>query len=322
MRRWLLVGLVLLLGVAWTGVSQASDRDGDGLSDDQEVLLGSDPARADTDGDGLNDGQEYWVRFSDPTRADTDGDGLNDGQDPFPSRLSYNDLSGVTTSTDRLLNAPDGTMTLNQVVQIAVGDVITVDWNNHLSPGFSLASADFSIAFDFIDPQQQDFKDTGFYRVSADGTSVRVRIPGSRERVEQTTAWRSNTMVISDWPYHLYSRPIKLGQSWDFNVFFPEFLPQKEAPYFSGHAEVVRTETLPINTRLGRRDYEVFVVEATLGHVTFNDPFFKAFLGEDPVLRASVYLSTEDLVLLRYTTPFFRITPSKSVGFSDFIVNH
>lgn len=321
MRRWMVLFMSLIVGFTLVGVSQGADRDGDGLSDDQEALLGTNPAKQDSDGDGLNDAQEYLIRFTDPTKADTDEDGLNDALDPFPTWLSYNDLSGVATSMDRLLN-DDAGMTLNQRVQVSVGNVITIDWFNHLTPQFTLNSADFTIGFDFIDPNRMDFQQDGFYKVSPDEQSVEIRLPASRELIERTADWLGTTMTISDWPYHLYSKPIAIGQTWDFNVFYHEFLAQGEEPYFTGRAEVVRKETFPINTKLGRREYEVFVVEATLSHVTFNDPFFKQFLGEDPVLRTLVYFTTDHLVMLRYTTPFFRITPSKQVGFSDFIVNH
>ncbi|MEM7246799.1 MAG: FG-GAP-like repeat-containing protein [Acidobacteriota bacterium] len=55
------------------------DSDGDGLSDDAEALLGTDPMNPDTDGDGLTDGQEVDTTGTDPLMADTDGDGLSDG---------------------------------------------------------------------------------------------------------------------------------------------------------------------------------------------------------------------------------------------------
>lgn len=48
-----------------------ADLDGDGLSDDDEVVFSSDPAVADTDGDGLDDGFEVFVAGAspaDPTR--------------------------------------------------------------------------------------------------------------------------------------------------------------------------------------------------------------------------------------------------------------
>ncbi len=55
------------------------DTDGDGLMDGSEVQLGSDPMVADTDGDGLTDGDEVNIWLSNPTIADTDGDGYEDG---------------------------------------------------------------------------------------------------------------------------------------------------------------------------------------------------------------------------------------------------
>ena len=62
------------------------DRDGDGLSDAAEGVLGTDPDDADTDDDGINDGDEVrgtgplvpWAP-TDPLDPDTDGDGILDG---------------------------------------------------------------------------------------------------------------------------------------------------------------------------------------------------------------------------------------------------
>lgn len=62
------------------------DTDGDGLNDDEETKLGTDPAVADTDGDGLNDYEEVNQYNTDPLTADSDGDGLEDGEEV----LSYN----------------------------------------------------------------------------------------------------------------------------------------------------------------------------------------------------------------------------------------
>ncbi|MCB9529086.1 MAG: carboxypeptidase regulatory-like domain-containing protein [Myxococcales bacterium] len=55
------------------------DRDRDGLYDEREIGLGSDPLLVDTDGDGLDDGVEVEDIGTDPTDADTDADGLPDG---------------------------------------------------------------------------------------------------------------------------------------------------------------------------------------------------------------------------------------------------
>jgi hypothetical protein len=56
------------------------DSDGDGLTNHEEVQLGTDPDQPDTDGDGLSDGDEVR-RGTDPLNPDTDGDGLLDGDE-------------------------------------------------------------------------------------------------------------------------------------------------------------------------------------------------------------------------------------------------
>lgn len=55
------------------------DTDKDGLLDEEEAKLGTDPAKADSDGDGLNDGIEVHEIGTLPTNPDTDGDWLSDG---------------------------------------------------------------------------------------------------------------------------------------------------------------------------------------------------------------------------------------------------
>ena len=56
------------------------DTDHDGLSDELERSLGTDPRKRDSDGDGLSDSREH--RFgSDPLDRDSDGDKLDDGRE-------------------------------------------------------------------------------------------------------------------------------------------------------------------------------------------------------------------------------------------------
>lgn len=61
--------------------TQNVDSDGDGLTDAQELQLGTDPHKADTDGDGLTDGEEVNKYHTNPLVSDTDGDGLSDGDE-------------------------------------------------------------------------------------------------------------------------------------------------------------------------------------------------------------------------------------------------
>jgi len=55
-----------------------ADSDGDGLTDQFEALLGTDPHQADSDHDGLSDAYETTISHTDPNSADTDHDGISD----------------------------------------------------------------------------------------------------------------------------------------------------------------------------------------------------------------------------------------------------
>jgi uncharacterized repeat protein (TIGR02543 family) len=88
-------GALVLYG-HWTAVAAppAEDADGDGLSDEDEAELGTNPKKPDTDGDGIRDGDEVsgsLNRFgncaTDPLTKDTDRDSLSDGQEIRGVRL-------------------------------------------------------------------------------------------------------------------------------------------------------------------------------------------------------------------------------------------
>ena len=68
---------------------QKLDSDLDGLSNEEEKQLGTNPNNIDTDGDGLTDYEEVSIYHTNPLNADTDGDGFNDG---IEVRRGYNPL--------------------------------------------------------------------------------------------------------------------------------------------------------------------------------------------------------------------------------------
>lgn len=58
-----------------------NDLDGDGISNEEERSLGSDPQRVDSDFDGLDDFVEIRKYFTSPVLVDSDGDGAWDGEE-------------------------------------------------------------------------------------------------------------------------------------------------------------------------------------------------------------------------------------------------
>lgn len=71
------------------------DQDGDGLTNAQEIALGTSPTNPDTDGDGVNDGAEVGSNPSNP--IDTDGDGIIDA---LESSILDTDGDGVNNQAD------------------------------------------------------------------------------------------------------------------------------------------------------------------------------------------------------------------------------
>jgi hypothetical protein len=85
------------------------DSDGDGLDDETERRIGTDPLNPDTDGDGFRDGLEVRLKIFDPLnphdvdcpvdqRGDSDGDGLLDCEERFlgtVAQLTDTDADGI-----------------------------------------------------------------------------------------------------------------------------------------------------------------------------------------------------------------------------------
>ena len=84
------------------GGGGATDTDGDGLSDADEVTIyGTDPTNPDTDGDGMSDGAEVQYNL-DPLDGDQDGNGIPDGLDDWNGNGQTNQVditNGINPGT-------------------------------------------------------------------------------------------------------------------------------------------------------------------------------------------------------------------------------
>ena len=82
------------------------DADGDGLSDDEEALLGSNPASVDSDGDGLVDGTGWLVLLSSyPGGIDGNSDGFVDGEADYntdPTASNTGDVAPLGNPDNRV----------------------------------------------------------------------------------------------------------------------------------------------------------------------------------------------------------------------------
>jgi len=91
MKRWAIVAVAAVLvavlvfalvyGLPTAPPLVKADSDNDGLTDEREKALGTDPHDPDTDNDGLSDGDEVNKYGTSPVDFDTDGDGLGDGDE-------------------------------------------------------------------------------------------------------------------------------------------------------------------------------------------------------------------------------------------------
>lgn len=81
------------------------DMDGEGLTNREELDMGTDPLKSDTDGDNLTDYEEVHDYGTNPLLEDTDGDGLTDYDDVilgFSPLLADTDGNGIIDSQEKL----------------------------------------------------------------------------------------------------------------------------------------------------------------------------------------------------------------------------
>ncbi|MFA5248023.1 MAG: hypothetical protein WC415_02130 [Patescibacteria group bacterium] len=86
------------------------DIDKDGLSDLDESLAGTDPAKVDTDGDGLSDGDEVNIFNTSPLKPDTDDDNLSDYDEV---KVYLTDPNNPDTDADTYLDGNEVTAGYN-----------------------------------------------------------------------------------------------------------------------------------------------------------------------------------------------------------------
>ena len=136
-----------------------SDSDDDGLSDGDEVNIhGTNPLESDGDYDGLSDYQELFTYSTNPLNPDMDGDGLSDGQeiliyysDPRETDTDmdgFSDFFEVNTGFDPTLgtSTPDLHSTILTAIEFQFnasnGASYRIEATDHLSNSWEIIEAD------------------------------------------------------------------------------------------------------------------------------------------------------------------------------------
>jgi len=175
--------MTLDAGVIWTwgarvapdfmAVGGPNDSDGDGLTDDEEAEIGTDPYDPDTDDDGLTDGEEVKKYNTDPLNPDSDWDGLKDG---FDEVRKY--------KTDPLKRDTDNG-------GVADGHEVIEDGTNPLDPSDDLMLFELYIQFDYdkADIKQKYYPDLDvIVKVLQRNPQGTARIEGHADRSRKSKA--------------------------------------------------------------------------------------------------------------------------------------
>jgi len=183
------------------------DRDGDGISDQEEVLVtGTDPNNPDSDNDGLLDGVEVANRMN-PLDADMDKDGISDGQevdqgsDPF-----FPEQAGVSSELEN---------EVSDFLTNAIELEIEAYRNNDASVAASVMTGDIytNLQNDIASLQQQGLvviSEIDYYESFI--SDIRV-INNSLIEVDTCEVWTNDTYQESDGQFVDSEGPTMLPQT-------------------------------------------------------------------------------------------------------------
>lgn len=126
-------------GVNVNSTAISNDLDGDGLSNEEEEVLKTDPKISDTDEDGLSDREEVKIYHTDPLDKDTDEDGYLDGEEV---ENGYNPLGAGKLFDFGLITGDSEDNSMKEIVttkELIQPNIDTSSWSSFESNNFDLS---------------------------------------------------------------------------------------------------------------------------------------------------------------------------------------
>jgi Bacterial TSP3 repeat len=132
-------------GINVNSTAISSDIDEDGLSNEEEEVLKTDPESSDTDRDGLSDREEVKIYHTDPLHEDTDGDSYLDGEEV---KNGYNPLGSGKLFDFSLITDeyPSDNFTETTIKELIKPNIDINDWSSFSTNDFNLS---FKYPFDW-----------------------------------------------------------------------------------------------------------------------------------------------------------------------------
>ena len=208
--------------------SDGLDSDGDGLLDDEERSLGTNPLSADTDGDGVRDGQE-----------------VTDGSDPLDSGSAIETLGTRICSE---WNSFLGMSNIYEHVNLSNND-INVGLELKDLTGSVLSTANFALAagtqFDFPVNQMAGFTPDTFGLICSTHTGNDGDVDG------RMMYYRPGTNGEFEFAFAAPMTRGKLGAQFvSFNTFQPSFAPEDQNNIVANWVQVTNLENRAQNATL------------------------------------------------------------------------
>ena len=213
-----------------------SDEDSDGLSNGDEILLGTSPLNSDSDTDGLSDHDEVNTYGTNPLSEDTDSDGADDaweiknGYDPLTADDSFEISSsasaddGSSASVSILLN---GDPTSLSVTETTAGGLLTEDTPGYICSAYEFeADGDFesaTITFTFDEDSVDDEADLVLYYLNEETQLL--------EEVETVIEDGTATAVVTHFSIYILLDRKLLETVWEEEILSEESETYTDSEY-------------------------------------------------------------------------------------------